>query len=295
VEATTYDNPNLPEDYLEQFEGLPTAWIQRFVMGSHDVFVGQIFTDWDPDIHVVQPFRIPSGWRRWLCIDPGIRHEGAASWCAQDYLGNVYYYREIVTANQPVSWWAEMIFGAERQQDYGGPNEMIFRRLIGPEAQQRAQTDGKSVIDLYNEYGLYPELADKDPSARISTITSHLRPKEDHVNPWTNEAPAPKLYVFANCDKLLEYLPQYRWRPVRINYSEEDAPEKVRKKDDHPIDNLGHILLAVDDTPQPEDVKHKVLTPEQRILVELEEEAYAEAAERKGLRDSNYHSLMGRV
>jgi hypothetical protein len=49
---------------------------------------------------------------------------------------------------------------------------------------------------------------------------------------------------------MLEYLPQYRWRPQRTNFTEEDAPEKPRKKDDHNIDNLGHILLAFDDAPE---------------------------------------------
>jgi hypothetical protein len=285
VEATTYDNPNLPDDYLEQFEGLPDAWLQRFVMGSHDVFVGQIFTDWDPEIHVIQPFRIPSGWRRWLCIDPGIRHEGAASWVAQDFVGNKYYYREIVTANQPVEWWATQIVQAESMNDYGGPDETIFRRLIGPEASQRAQTDGKSVLDLFNEYGLYPEPADRSPSARISQITSNIRPREDHANPFTHERPAPQLYVFSSCSKLIEYIPQYRWKPVRVNYADEDPPESVRKKDDHPIDNLGHMLVAMDETPLPEETRRRVLTHEQQVLRDLEEEIYEEAEQYQLNRD----------
>jgi len=293
VEATTYDNPNLPEDYLDQFEGLPDVWIQRFVMGSHDVFVGQIFTDWHPEIHVIQPFKIPSGWRRWQCTDPGIRHEGAASWAAQDFVGNVYYYREVVTANQPVEWWATQIMEAEHRDDYGGPDEAIFRRLIGPEARQRAQTDGKSVMDLFNEYGLYPEPADRSPSARISQITSGLRPREDHQNPWTGESPAPRLYVFSTCSKLIDYMPQYRWKPVRVNYADEDLPEQVRKKDDHPIDNLGHMLVAIDETPMPEEMTRRVLTAEQLVKKELEEEAYMEAGEQHVA--EAYHSIMGRV
>src|SRR5262245_35877102 len=113
VEATTYDNPNLPDDYLEQFAGLPEAWIQRFVWGSHEVFVGQIFTDWNPEVHIVQPFKIPDNWQRVGCIDPGIRHEGAVSWVARDPAGNCYYYREILQPGQDVTWWANQIFTAE--------------------------------------------------------------------------------------------------------------------------------------------------------------------------------------
>jgi hypothetical protein len=250
VEATPMDNPNLPSDYLEQFEGLPRHWFDRFVTGSHEVFTGQIFTDWNPDVHIIAPFPIPTNWERWCCIDPGIRHEGAVSWVARDFDGNCYYYRELLKEGEPVSWWASQIFRLEKQNDWGGPDEDVFRRLIGPEARIRSQTDGKTVLDVFYECGVYPENADREPVARISRITEYLRPSFEHRHPFSAASPAPRLYVFSSCDKLLEYLPQYRWRPQRTNYTEEDAPEKPRKKDDHNIDNLGHILVAIDELPE---------------------------------------------
>lgn len=288
VEATTYDNPNLPPDYFEQFAGLPDAWIQRYVMGSHDVFVGQIFTDFDPNIHVVQPFHIPPSWERVGCIDPGIRHESAISWVARDYEGNCYYYRELLQAGKDVSWWATRLFEAEAAADWGGPEERIKFHLIGPEAQQRAQTDGRSVLDLWYENGLYPEIADKDPVARISKITEFLRPKHDHRNPFTGETDSPRLYIFADCEKMLQYLPQYRWRPQRTNYSEEEAPEKVRKKDDHNIDNLGHILISLDTLPIPEGEQEQI-DPERRMVRELMDDSWKQAVD--GSRRS--HDILG--
>ncbi len=279
VEATTFDNPNLPDDYFEQFAGLPDAWLQRFVYGSHDVFVGQIFTDFDPEVHVIQPFHIPSEWQRFGCIDPGIRHEGAISWVARDFEGNIYYYREHLEANRDVSWWANRIFEAEAARDWGGPQEKIDFYMIGPEAQQRAQTDGRSVIDLFNFHGVFPEIADKDPIARISRITEYLRPQEGHRNPFTGMSPAPRLYVFADCAKLQDYIAQYRWRPQRTNYSEEEAPEKPRKKDDHNIDNLGHLLLQLEYIPIPEhDGEIPALRDvEKRIVKDLMDESWDQA------------------
>jgi Phage terminase large subunit len=280
VEATTYDNPNLPEDYLEQFEGLPEAWLQRFVYGSHEVFVGQIFTDWDPEIHVVQPFAIPQQWERWMCIDPGIGHEGAVSWIARDFEGNAYYYRELLAKNQPVAWWADQVFDLEASPDWGGPDEAIYRRLIGLEANQRSQRDGKTVVSKWWECGIYPEFADRDPSARISTITEHLRPKPGNSNPWTGVDPSPRLFVFSECHKLQEYLPQYRWKPQRTNYSEEEPPEKPRKKDDHNIDNLGHILLAFDGLPEV-DSDSAPTNPEREFLDKHFDAAVRAAAGRR--------------
>lgn len=282
VEATTYDNPNLPQDYLDQFIGLPDHWLQRFVYGSHEVFVGQIFSDWNPELHVIQPFRIPSNWQRWLSIDPGIRHEGALSWVARDFQGNSYYYREHLEANQPVSWWATKMFAMEAVNDYGGLQETIFRRLIGREAGQRSQTDGKTVVQVFNEHGVYPEYADRDPVARISRITSALRVDPEHRHPITGRQGAPKLYVFSDCDKLQEYIPQYRWVPQRTNFTEEEAPERPRKKDDHNIDNLGHVLLAYDYAPSIED-NPGAMDPKAREAKELDDHFLREverAAER---------------
>ncbi len=291
IEATPFDNPNLPEDYLEQFDGLPKHWYDRFVLGSHDVFVGQIFTDWNPDMHIVDPFYIPSEWERWMCIDPGIRHEGAVSWCARDEHDNVYYYREHLEANQPVAWWSDKIEELESRHDWGGDEtDLDIYRMIGPEAQQRSQTDGRTVKGVFEEEGTDGlEIADRDPNARISRITSRLRLQPGRIHPFGHvdqSAPdsAPSLYVFSDCEKLIDYLPQYRWRPQRTNFTEEDAPEAPRKKDDHNIDNLGHVLVAMgDSTPEVPD-NSKPISPEQRELDEHFEAELAAATERAALR-----------
>jgi len=282
VEATPFDNPNLPQDYLEQFESLPDHWYQRYVLGSHEVFVGQIFVDYNPDIHVIEPFHIPREWERWCCIDPGIRHEGCATWMARDYLNNWYYYREILEAGRDVSWWAEAIADAEDSRDWGGPDEEIFVRLIGPESQQRSQTDGRTVKGVFEEEGVDDlEVADRDPIARISRITSVLRPLAGHARPeWArgladdqhggvldgddDSLSSPRLFIFNTCGKLLDYLPQYRWRPQRTNFSEEASPEAPRKKDDHNIDCLGHILVAAGDSDPEVPDNSKVRDPQSR-------------------------------
>jgi hypothetical protein len=288
VEATPFDNPNLPEDFLDQFDSLPEHWYNRYVLGSHDVFVGQIFTDWNPDVHLIDPFYIPAGWERWACIDPGIGHEGAVSWCARDAENNVYYYRELVQKGKDVGWWAEKIIDLEMESDWGGPNEeMNFGHLIGPESKQRAQTDGRSVYDVFMEEGIEDlELADRDPLARINRITQRLRPKSGHVHPLggmasEHDADAdgmPSLYVFRTCEYTAEYLPQYRWRPRRQTILDEDSPERPRKKDDHTVDNLGHILVAIGDSdPEVQVQGDRPIVAEGRVVDEHFDAAMAEA------------------
>lgn len=292
VEATPFDNPNLPADFLEQFESLPKHWYDRYVLGSHEVFVGQIFVDFNPDLHVIEPFHIPAEWERWCCIDPGIGHEGAVNWMARDWANNVYLYRELVVAGQPADWWADQVFDIETVRDIGGPDEEMFVRLIGPEANQRAQTDGRTVKQVYEEEGFDDlENADRDPLARIHRVTQRLRPRVGHENPVGNPLVtvtdqagvelglgAPSLYIFNTCGYTIEQLPQYKWRPQRVSFTDEDAPEKPRKKNDHTIDNIGHILVAMGDSEPDVPDNSGPLTPAQRESKELEEHFEAELA-----------------
>jgi phage terminase large subunit len=304
VEATPFDNPNLPEDYLEQFEGLPKHWYDRFVLGSHDVFVGQIFVEFDPDLHVIPPFFIPRDWERWCSIDPGIGHHGAVNWIARDYNNNCFLYRELVEKGKDVAWWAEELLLREELPDFGGPNEEIYVRLIGPEAQQRQQTDGRTVRGVFEEEGVDCELADKDPLARINRISARLRPIPDHDHPlgedpvpvYGNDGElkgygAPTFYVFETCEYTREQLPQYRWRPVRMNFAEEDAPERPRKKDDHTVDNIGHIFLSMGDSlpDVPENSRPK--SPEEQFIEDHFEAEFERAVERT--RNNSYRP--GRV
>lgn len=294
IEASPFDNPNLPADYLEQFDSLPAHWYNRYVLGSHEVFVGQIFVDFDESVHVIEPFHIPPEWERWCCIDPGIGHEGAVSWVARDYDDNLYYYREIVTANQPVPWWAEQIIETERAPDLGGPEEEMFVRLIGPEAQQRSQGDGRTVLGVYAEEGIDDvELADKDPLARISRIIGRLRPEPDHANPtgapmvpcYDNDGKvvgmgSPRLYFFNTLVYNNEHFPQYRWRPTRPTYTEETPPEKPRKKDDHTVDNVGHILVAIGDSKPEVPENSRPMDPESRMMDEHFKKEFEDAVNR---------------
>lgn len=304
VEASPFDNPNLPPDFLEQFESLPPHWYDRYVLGSHEVFVGQIFVDYNPELHVVPPFFIPPEWERWCAIDPGIGHEGAVCWLARDYNNNVYLYREVVRAGQPVDWWADQIFQHEAASDVGGPDEEIYTRLIGPEANQRSQTDGRTVREVYEEEGISTEVADRDPLARINRLTSRLRPKVGHDHPLGydpvpcydvqgNEVGvgAPSLYIFKSCTYTQEWLPQYKWRPSRTTIADEDPPEKPRKKNDHTVDNIGHVLVSIGDSDpdvpetavfRPTYAQREALEYDEHFLRELEmaslDRPYATAA-----------------
>ena len=72
IQASVYDNPALMEsdpDYVRMLKELPDGLRQAWLDGDWDYFVGQYFTAFRADIHVMQPIEIPKHWRRYRAID----------------------------------------------------------------------------------------------------------------------------------------------------------------------------------------------------------------------------------
>ena len=62
IPASIYDNTALLEKdpgYLQTLENLPEDQKKAELYGSWDVYEGQYFTEWDRDLHVIEPFEIP--------------------------------------------------------------------------------------------------------------------------------------------------------------------------------------------------------------------------------------------
>ena len=68
-----------------------------------DSFEGQVFTEWknDPEnyetrqwTHVIEPFKIPSGWEIVRGYDFGYAKPFSVGWYAIDYTGTIYRIRE---------------------------------------------------------------------------------------------------------------------------------------------------------------------------------------------------------
>ena len=75
IQAKVTDNPVLMErdpEYIRMLESLPYELREAWLNGSWDVFAGQYFSEWDRDVHVVEPFEPPAWWRRYVTMDYGL-------------------------------------------------------------------------------------------------------------------------------------------------------------------------------------------------------------------------------
>lgn len=244
VHAKTSDNPTLPEDYINQFDGYPEAWRKRFFEGSFDVFTDQIWPEFDPDVHLIQPVPIEPWWEVTEGIDHGRRNPTAVLWaCFFQQAGHDYCFvvEEHYKAGQLVRKHAEKILEIRKTlQIY--PNYTV----IDASAAQQDPNTGRSVIDEYADHGITTIPSDRHKIARINRVAEWLRLDKEVPHPITMELRDegwPRLYFYKNCTELAEHVPQYKWKPKPATQAE-DAKEEALKKDDHDVDALGYILMT---------------------------------------------------
>ena len=240
IHATTLDNPNLPPDYIDSLMKMPEAWRKRYIMGSFEVFSGQIWPDFDPNTHTVNPFVVPEWYEIIECIDHGRRNPTAVLWLAFDDKGNCFVIDEHYEAGQLVGHHAGVI--NEKRMTWGTPNYTV----IDASAAQQDPNTGRSVVDEYWDHGIVTVPSDRHVIARINRVAEWLRPDPDWPHPFTGETRGegwPRLYFFKSCPNIIEHVPQYQWKKQPPN-REEDAPEKPLEKDDHDVDALGYGLMT---------------------------------------------------
>lgn len=244
IHAKTSDNPTLPPDYVRDLsEGMPRQWVERFLEGSFDVFSGQIWPEFDPDIHVIDPFELESWMEMVESIDHGLRNPTSILWLAYANIrGHDYAFAvdEHLVAGQLVGYHAEALL--EKRETWGYP----LYTVIDASAARRDPNTGRSVMDEYQDYGVMTVPSDRHVMARINRVAEWLRMRPEVPHPLTGRTRPegyPRLYFFRNCHQLAEHVQQYQWRRRPPNQLE-DGREQPLEKDDHDVDSLGYNLMT---------------------------------------------------
>ena len=192
IRSGIYDNEFLLKnspDYVRTLENLPEKRKQAMLYGNWDIYEGQYFDEFDRSVHVVRPFEIPKEYLRFVSIDYGLDML-AALWIASDRFGRAFVYREVYEKNLIVSKAAEIILkmsAGEKINMYFAPPDLFNRR----------QESGKSVVDIFRQFGLIFYKTDN------SRVNGWYELKE-----WlSREGGGPRLKIFENCRNLIRTLP----------------------------------------------------------------------------------------
>lgn len=179
-------------DYVRQLDELPPDLRDMWRWGKWDVLAGQYFNEFRRERHVIAPIPLDPAWRRYRAIDYGL--DGLACvWAAIDYDGNVYIYRELQVEDAPIYEAGQLI------RDMTPGDERIYLTLAPPDLWGRSQESGRSKADIFREAGVVLTTSSNDREAGWLGIKDLLRLR--------GTPGRPKLYIFADCVKLIRNLP----------------------------------------------------------------------------------------
>ena len=134
-------------EYKKRLLALPEKEKKALLYGDWNIFEGQYFTEFDPAVHIIDPFEIPRSWRKYRTVDYGLDRL-ACLWIACSPDGVSYVYREFCKSNLTISRAAEEICR------HTPPSEDIYATLAPPDLWHRSQETGKSKATLFSEYGV---------------------------------------------------------------------------------------------------------------------------------------------
>lgn len=234
IPAKVADNPYLLKNdplYVSRLNRLDEKWRRALLDGDWDVFAGQFFDTWDPDVHVLkQHFDPPHWWPKFHALDWGTAKPYSVGWYAVTPDGALYRYRELY------GYGGEDNVGSREHADEVARKVAQIEReageydLIGPADTQiwtAGRDTGPSVAETFQSYGVNFVRADKNRENGWDQCRYRLS-----VDPKTG----PRFFVSPHCKHFI--------RTVPIQVHSETRPEDLDTDgEDHAVDEWRYACM----------------------------------------------------
>ncbi len=216
IPAKLFDNPYLAEsgDYETMLLSLPEHQRRQLLEGDWDVAEGAAFSEWNREIHVIEPFDIPKSWKKFRACDYGYGSYSGVVWIAVSPSEQLVVYRELYTHKVLATDLADMILEAEKDDgtiSYGVLDSSLWHK--------RGDT-GPSLAEQMIHRGCRWRPSDRSKGSRVAGKNEIHRRLQ--VDEFTEE---PRLVFFNNCTNIISQLPSLpldKKNPEDINTNAED-------------------------------------------------------------------------
>lgn len=247
VPAKISDNAYLGDDYAIALANLNPALRAALEDGSWDTVEGQFFTEWDRNVHVVDPFEIPMDWPRIRGLDYGYTNPMCCLWGAIGPDGLVVIYRELYVTEHTPPEQARKIRAMSLMGTPPRPERVAYT-VADPSVWTKTGA-GPPIATQYVDNHLPVRKANNARIDGWARLRDYLR-----VDPRTKR---PRLIVFSTCTNLLRTLPML--------VHDQKRPEDLDTRgEDHAADALRYLVMSRPRTaagPRPGEPR----TPEERI------------------------------
>ena len=232
IPARLDDNPYLAHDgrYEQMLKALPPTQRRQLLEGDWEVAEGAAFTEFDRNIHIIDPFEIPIHWDRTKGIDYGYASESACVWGAIDRDDNtLIIYRELYRKGLLATDLAFILTEMELN------DPMSVSGVLDTACWNRTGQTGPTVGETLTKAGHKLRRADKNRVAGKIQIHEYLK---------VQQSGRPKLQIFNTCPNLI--------RELQSIPLDKNNPEDVdTHAPDHAYDALRYLIMSrprIDDT-----------------------------------------------
>ena len=225
IPARLMDNPYLAQDgrYEQMLKALPPTQRIQLLEGDWDVAEGAAFTEFDRNLHIVEPFEIPIHWERIKGIDYGYASESACVWGAVDPSDStLIIYRELYRKGMLATELATTLMQMEAYDPLSVPG------VLDTACWSRTGMTGPTVGETLVKAGHKLRRADKNRVAGKVQIHEYLK---------TQQSGRPRLQIFNTCPNLI--------RELQSIPLDKNNPEDVdTHASDHAYDALRYLIMS---------------------------------------------------
>lgn len=266
VKALPIDNPYLPTNWQEDAElDAPKEWVDKYLKGSWRVSTGQVFKEWDDDIHLID--MPPAEYLSSLRLVASIDHADTGTTAmvivgidADDNAVALYeYYVKDKLISAHAAGMSSLMDVAVMQCGKQGAVNVASRQigvvpsfygfeyiLIDPSTQAKVlqgKTELYSRLDEYRRNGIPAIPAINALETGLNLVGEYIHIKPGHVHPLSGLRGSPSLFVVRkNC-------PNLRKNIIGLKRTISDRGVVRYVGEDHALDNLRYILMSRPEPP----------------------------------------------
>lgn len=222
AKLTDNPNPDFVRQYYVTLASKPPHIRKALIDGNWYFVDGAYFgEDFTRDLHVIEPFDIPPGWRRFRAMDWGYKTWGTVLWFAIDSEDNLICYREYNFRERSPRYVAARVREIEELDGlkWHGDSSPITG-VADTQLWEKRGHVGRSKAEEFMANGVHWRPADKRSRA-MNGLRVLARLKD-----WTTENPHPALVFFSVCKMCIRTIPS-----LMPDQNEPEAPAK--SADDH--------------------------------------------------------------
>ena len=228
IPARLKDNPYLAQqgDYEAMLLSLPEQQRRQLLDGDWDIKEGAAFTEFDRNVHVIEPFEIPSNWVKFRACDYGYGSYTGVLWFAVSPDEQLVVYRELYVSKVLAVDLADMVLELE-----AGDGNIKYGVLDSSLWHKRGDT-GPSLAEQMIMRGCRWRPSDRSKGSRVAGKNEIHRRLQ--VDDFTEES---RLVFFHTCTETISQLPA-------IPLDKKNPEDVDTHAEDHLYDALRYGIMS---------------------------------------------------